>query len=362
MTKKTLGYVEMEWTCPRCGSKNPGPQKSCSGCGAPQPDDVEFEQAAEEELIAEEEEIERAKTGPDVHCAYCGARNPAGAKTCTQCSADLTEAAARVSGRMVGAHRREAAPDVACPSCGAMNPATAHECSQCGASLARPEPKPEPPTPASRAAAPQRGGCGRVAIIAGVVLIALIALGIFLTRPSSDIAAIVEDVSWTRTIPIMGMVPVTYEDWQDEIPPEAVIGDCRREPHHVQDSPAPNSKEICGTPYTVDKGSGYGEVVQDCQYEVYEEWCEYSVEELQVVDQIVQSGNDLNPTWPAVTQLAAGQQAGEGEETYEIVFDTDGGTYTYTTSDPAEFAQFQDGSRWLLKVNKLGGVVSVEPR
>ncbi len=362
MTKKTLGYVELEWTCPRCGSKNPGPQKSCSGCGAPQPDDVEFEQAAEEELITDEEEIERAKTGPDVHCAYCGARNPAGAKTCTQCSADLTEAAARVSGRVVGAHRHEAAPDVACPSCGAMNPATAHECSQCGASLARPEPEPEPRTPASRAAAPQRGGCGRVAIIAGAVLIALIALGIFLTRPSSDMVAAVEDVSWTRTIPIMGLVPVTYEDWQDEIPPEAIIGDCRQEPHHVQDSPAPNSKEICGTPYTIDKGSGYGEVVQDCQYEVYEEWCEYSVEELQAVDQIVQSGNDLNPVWPAVTQLAAGQQAGEGKETYEIVFDTDGGTYTYTTSDPAEFAQFQDGSQWLLKVNKLGAVVSVEPR
>ena len=355
--KKTLGYVELEWTCPRCGSRNPGPQKSCSGCGAPQPDDVEFEQAAEEELITEEAEVERAKAGPDVHCAYCGARNPAGAESCTQCSADLTEATARVSGQVVGAHRREKAPDVACPSCGAMNPASAHECSQCGASMARPEPKPEPSKPAARA---QRGSCGPVILIAGAVLFALVILGIFFTRPSGDRAATVEDVSWTRIIPVMGLVPVTHEGWWDQIPSDAVMGACQPEPHHVQDQPAPNSKEICGTPYTVDTGSGYGEVVQDCRYEVYEDWCQYTTKELQVVDQVVQSGNDLNPRWP-VTQLAVGQQEGQGQESYEVVFDTDGGTYSYITSDPAEFARFQSGSQWRLKTNKLGAVVSVEP-
>jgi len=113
MVKKTLGYVELEWRCPRCGSRNPGPEKTCNGCGAPQPEDVEFEQPAEEELVTEESEIERAKAGPDVHCAYCGARNPADAEICTQCGADLTEASARVSGRVVGAHRDKPAADVA---------------------------------------------------------------------------------------------------------------------------------------------------------------------------------------------------------------------------------------------------------
>ena len=358
MVKKTLGYVELEWRCPRCGSRNPGPEKTCNGCGAPQPEDVEFEQPAEEELVTEESEIERAKAGPDVHCAYCGARNPADAEICTQCGADLTEASARVSGRVVGAHRDKPAADVACPSCGTLNPATAHECSQCGANLVRPEPKPEP-EPRRPTAQAQRRGCGPVILIAGVVLIALVVLGVFLTRPSGEAAVTVEDVSWTRTIPVMGLVPVTYEGWFDEIPSEAVVGDCRLEAHHLQDSPAPGSKEICGTPYTVDTGSGYGEVVQDCQYEVYEEWCEYRVKEWQVVDTRTSSGNDLNPRWPEA-QVVAGQRAGEGEESYTIVFETDGGTYSYTTSNVAEFAQFQPGSQWILKVNKLGAVVSVE--
>jgi ribosomal protein L40E len=355
MTKKTVGYVRLEWTCPRCGSRNPGPEKSCANCGAPQPEDVKFEQAVQEELITGEEEVKRAKAGPDVHCAFCGARNPAGAEICTQCGADLGEATARVSGQVVGAHRHEPVPDVPCPSCGARNAASAHECSQCGASMARPIP--ESRRPAARV---QSGGCGPAVYVVGAALILLVILGIFLTRPSGDIAASVDSVSWTRSIAIMGLTPVARENWLDEIPPDAVIGACTKEPHHMQDQPAPNSKEVCGTPYTVDTGSGYGEVVQDCRYQVYEDWCEYQVQEWQKVDVVTLSGDDLNPRWP-VTQLDVGQQEGSGEESYQVVFDTDGGTYTYVTSDPAEFALFQPGSRWTLKVNKLNAVVSVEP-
>ena len=54
MTKKSLGYVELEWICPNCDTKNPGPQKTCLSCGMPQPDDVKFEQRAQETLIEDE--------------------------------------------------------------------------------------------------------------------------------------------------------------------------------------------------------------------------------------------------------------------------------------------------------------------
>ena len=110
MTKKTLGYVHLEWACPNCQRKNPGPQKFCNGCGAPQPEDVEFIQAAEEKLITDEAEIARAKAGPDVHCPYCGARNPGDAEFCGGCGGNLAEAAARESGRVVGSHRDKPAP------------------------------------------------------------------------------------------------------------------------------------------------------------------------------------------------------------------------------------------------------------
>ncbi|MGQ9683479.1 MAG: zinc finger protein [Anaerolineae bacterium] len=78
MPKESLGYVRLEWTCPNCGTRNPGPQNKCAGCGAPQPADTAFTQAPQEQLLTDQAEIARAVSGADVHCPYCGARNPAG--------------------------------------------------------------------------------------------------------------------------------------------------------------------------------------------------------------------------------------------------------------------------------------------
>ena len=36
------------------------------------------------EPVLEEEELARAKMGPDFPCAFCGTRNPAGAESCSQ--------------------------------------------------------------------------------------------------------------------------------------------------------------------------------------------------------------------------------------------------------------------------------------
>jgi len=357
MSKETLGYVRLEWTCPNCGAKNPGPQKLCAGCGAPQPEDVQFEQAAHEELITDEAEIARAKAGPDVHCAYCGARNPAGAEICTQCGAELTEAVARASGRVLGAHRTGPVKQVPCPSCGAQQPATALKCSQCGASMAQPKPAPRKTAPAKRSRARWVGG-----VISAVMLLACLGAILFfiLSTRTQDVVGSVQAVSWTRSIAIEELGPVTAQGWRDEIPAGAVLGTCTQKVHHTQSDPAPNAEEVCGTPYTVDTGSGYGEVVQDCEYRVYAEWCQYTTEEWQVVDQATLRGDDLNPRWPNL-QLNANQRQGEREERYKIIFNADGKQYTYITHDAAEFARCQIGSQWVLKVNTFNAVTSIEP-
>ena len=33
MPQETVGYVKLEWTCKRCGSKNPGTTRICAACG-----------------------------------------------------------------------------------------------------------------------------------------------------------------------------------------------------------------------------------------------------------------------------------------------------------------------------------------
>jgi hypothetical protein len=66
MTQKELGYVELEWTCPRCNTRNPGTQTTCGNCSAPQPEDVMFEVPVRGELLKDKEKIEHAKSGPDI--------------------------------------------------------------------------------------------------------------------------------------------------------------------------------------------------------------------------------------------------------------------------------------------------------
>jgi hypothetical protein len=59
--------------------------------------------------------------------------------------------------------------------------------------------------------------------------------------------------------------------------------------------------------------------------------------------------------------LGQNQRAGAKEETYKVVFDTEQGQYTYQPSTETEFAKYQVGSRWVLKVNTFNAVMSVEP-
>lgn len=365
MTRKTLGYTQLEWVCPNCDTRNPGPQKVCSSCGMPQPEDVEFRQPAQEKLITGQAQIDQAKSGPDIHCYYCGSRNPAGAKTCSQCGAPLSEGKARKHGQVLGAHRGKPAAKVTCPACGAPNQPDAPRCAQCGASLVQPEPA-RPKT----AAKPKPGRGMRFGIVGGIILVALIgacvAFFVLLTR-TEDTTGRVKNVSWTRQISIEALVPVTREDWRDNIPPGAVISACTEKVHHTEQRPTGQQREICGTPYTVDTGSGFGEVVQDCttedimeSVEVYAESCRYTVEVWQKVDEATLTGNDYNPRWPSPL-LKPGQREAERQENYTITFTTQAGTYTYSTHNQNLFNQAQIGTEWILKVNTFNTVTAIEP-
>ena len=366
MTKKSVGYVKLVWTCPNCGTRNPGPQKTCTGCGYPQPDDVEFEQAASEELIKDQAEIEKAKKGPDIHCFYCGARNPADAKTCSQCGGDLTQGHKRQAGKVLGAHKKGPVGTITCKSCGAEVPANAPKCPACGASLAEPKAKPRPkPATAQRAPAKPLNKFATFGILA-LVLTLMACFGFFLFS-TKDLGGTVAGASWERSIAVEEFGPVKHEDWKDNISFSANIDNCAPRVHHTQDNPPPDkssAKEICGTPYTVDTGSGYGDVVQDCRYEVYKDWCSYTVDEWRVVDTLTARGQDDTPRWPMLQTTGAVNQRREGarSEEYEIIFDADGERYTYTTHNVTLFQQAKPGSKWILTVNKLGGVTGIEPK
>jgi hypothetical protein len=358
MTKKTVGYVHLEWACPRCLTRNPGPQKFCNGCGAPQPPDVEFEQPVQEKVLKDAAEIAKAKAGPDIHCPFCGSRNAGTAKFCGACGGDLKEGQKREGGRVLGAHRAREAPPVVCPACGASNQPGAPRCARCGSALAvAAEPSAEA-KPTTQPITRNKAAIGAIGLLL-VLCLGAAAVFFLLGNRTSQVEAQVESVEWSRSMPILALAEVQSEAWADEIPADAPIGACSLEYRYTQSEPAANAVEVCGTPYTVDTGGGYGEVVQDCQYEVYDEWCSYTALDWQVVDTATVSGMDLSPYWPEVA-LGEGEQYGEGEEQYHVVFATEDGLVRYEPGDASEFAQFEPGSLWMLEVNALGAILGIE--
>src|SRR6266508_3584987 len=135
-SKRTVGYIQLEWTCPNCNSRNPGSMKTCQNCGAPQTENVQVEQLAEQKMVTDENAIKAAQAGADIHCPFCGTRNPATAKVCSQCGADLKGGQARQSGRVM-TPVQAVSKTVVCKNCKTENPSTNRVCSKCGAPLPR---------------------------------------------------------------------------------------------------------------------------------------------------------------------------------------------------------------------------------
>lgn len=326
MAKKTLGYMELEWTCPNCGTKNPGMVKTCKNCGSPQPENIQFGVGEQQEILTDQGKIAQAQKGADIHCPYCGTRNPADARNCSQCGGDLTGGARRASGMVVGAAAAQ-------PQGG----------STAGA------------TPASTKTSIFRPW---MLLPVGVLGLACCALLAFLFLHTDKTTGTVQAVSWERVIPVQELRDATHEDWRDSVPSDGKILSCDQKYRTTQDNPAPVSTEVCSTEL-VDNGNGSANVVENCSYKVYDDYCKYTVKEWQEVDKAVAQGTDLQPYWPSA-QVSSGEREGERQATYTIQFQTDKGLKTYTTDDETLFKQFQPGSTWTLEINALGAVVKVQ--
>lgn len=330
MARKTLGFVPLIWQCPYCETQNPGPIKKCTSCGAPQPEDVDFKTVDEEEFnfIKDEALIRMAKAGPDIHCPYCGTRNPGGTELCNHCGGDLSLGGeVRKAGVKVESVSAEKAP---------------------------------PPVEASSPKKKRSRAFVIFGIIGGIACLAAFVVLMILLLKTDEIIGTVTDVAWERSVAIEAYQTVTDQAWWDEVPEDAEIISCSQEYRYTSDEMQPNATEVCGTPYVEDTGTGVGEVVQDCTYEVYDDYCEYQTMQWVVVDTTTESGSDLNPAWPSPT-LTGEQRLGEREEDYAITFSSDGTSFTYETTDTELFLQAKPGSEWILNVNQFNAVQSIEP-
>ncbi|MCQ3937440.1 MAG: hypothetical protein DPW18_10395 [Chloroflexi bacterium] len=349
MQRRSKGFVQLEWVCPNCDGRNPGPAKTCQQCGAPQPENVQFQRAADEKLITDEKAKAAASAGADIHCGFCGTRNPAAAATCSQCGADLKEGKARQAGRAL-----EAPPTppkvVKCTNCGFENPGAASTCSQCGAPLPKAvSPQPAPvKTGAAPSAKPKSKGLNWLVFggIGAFLVVCCVALLFLFVLPSRTVEGTVASVYWQTSVPVQEVQPVNYTNERGSPPSDAYNVSCRTE-----------SQEICEEK-TIDRGNGYAEVVQECRTET-EQYCSYTVDEWKTIQTYDLSGDDLYPVYAEPT-IFADQRVGTASQTLNVYFDTADGQITYSPGSVDEFQQFQIGSTWTLKLNALGGVVGVE--
>ena len=326
MARKTLGFVNLVWTCPSCTTQNPGPIRSCTSCGAPQPAEIQFEEVDQSkfELIKDEALIRMAKAGPDKHCPYCGTRNKSTEDLCVECGGDIS------TGALLRKH---------------------------GDKIRSPQEAP------STDAAPRKKmskGCltGLIitAVITGIGLIILLILSL----QSETVSAKVTDVKWELTKVIESYTSVEGRDWYDEIPEGAELVSCSSEYRYTSDEPVANATETCSEPYTIDTGTGVGKLVQDCTYRVYDDFCVYTGYAWVVTDTLVTSGYDLSPYEPEAT-LSSTQRVKELTENYTIYFASGSDQYSYAFNDYDLFSYATIGSTWDLEVNGFGSVTSATP-
>jgi ribosomal protein L40E len=344
--KETIGVVQLEWVCPNCSGRNPGPEKTCKNCGAPQPENVKFQRAADEKLITDSDTIKAAKSGADIHCGFCGTRNPAGATNCSQCGGDLKEGKRRQAGEAL-----QSAPKVKiikCTNCGTENPSTERNCKSCGSPLPGAQPS-QPATAqasASKAQAQTKkpnwlllGGIGALFLACCIAAIFLFVL------PSRTVQGTVSDVHWITYVPVEQIEAVKYTDQSGSPPSDAYNLSCRTDTH-----------EVCEEK-TIDQGNGYGDVVKEC-HDVTEDICSYTRDEWQTFQTYTLEGSNLTPVYdnPSIT---SDQRIGTSSEELTVTFSTSDGQVNYTPSSVSEFQQYQPGSTWKLSMNAAGGILSV---
>jgi len=348
--RRSLGFVENEWKCPNCDTRNKGSQKTCENCGAPQPENVQFELPHEQKFVKDEESIIAASAGADIHCGFCGTRNPATARTCSQCGGDLKEGAARKTGRIMQAPPPQP-KIIKCQNCGTGNPSGNSTCSNCGAALPKVQgsqaPLPMPAKPAEKPAGTKKTNWVLVGSLLGALALCCIVAGFLFFFPTSSVEGTVTNVHWQTNVPVQEIQPVRYTDERGNPPSNAYNESCRTE-----------SREVCEQK-SVDRGNGFSEVVEEC-YTESDQYCSYTVDEWTIIQNYPLDGNDLQPVY-ASPSLASDQRTGDKSAEFTVVFSTDDGPETYSPGSVSEFQMFTLGSSWNLKLNALGGVVSVEP-
>jgi hypothetical protein len=226
-------------------------------------------------------------------------------------------------------------------------------CKECGAPIKQAEAVAPPPSPAlaqapaTPASAPKKKVNGWIfAAIGAFFLICCVAAVMLFAIPSKSVKGTVTNLQWQTSVPVQEIQAVNYSNERGNPPSDAYDLSCRTD-----------SQEVCEEK-TVDQGNGFAEVVKECHTES-EQYCNYTVDEWKTIQTYTLDGNDNYPVYENPS-LSGDQRAGSATESLTVIFSIPDGQETYSPGSISEFQQFEIGSVWTLKMNAMGGVMSVE--
>lgn len=350
---------EGRWDCRYCGSQGiRGRDIACPACGHVRDKEVRFYLPEEADEVLDAALLQRAKSGVDWLCAFCGTSNVATAEQCRQCGAskaDSNQHQAEQTYTLENVPRSAKAP--------------------------KPTPAPAPPPPS------KSGGCGSVVAIAAVLLLFFVGLGAWLLWPRSSEMA-VTGYRWERTIAIEELQTVTEEGW--DVPAggrrlserQAVYGynqvltGYETRTRNVSEQVQVGTEAYpCGQR---DLGNGFFEEVL-CDRPIYEtrtrsETYEepiyqsvpimrtsytYEIDRWRVVTTRRVGGTNRRAEWPTLN-LRDNQRAGARTEQYIVVLE-DGNRRRYELEvSQAQWEALREGQRVEVQTDAFGKPISIE--
>jgi hypothetical protein len=184
--------------------------------------------------------------------------------------------------------------------------------------------------------------------ILAALVVCCVVIGALFLFPSKSVKATVTNVHWQTSVPVQEVRAVDYNNEPGSPPSGAYDVACHDDSHDVCEQK------------TIDKGNGYSEVVQECHKET-QQYCSYSLDEWTTIQTYPLEGNNLQPVYDS-PNVSSGQRLGDSSEDLTVTFSTlNGQQETYSPGNLTEFQKFTVGSTWTLKMNAVGGIVSVAP-
>ena len=327
MSKLVMGY----WDCPICGNKEiRGDVTNCPACGRAR-GDVKFYvkgytegQSLQKEELSQFEELDDQKAAemgenPDWYCSFCNSLNSDKAQVCSNCGATRADSEANYFDRLKKKEEQAAAEQAARPQA----PAKAQKKSR------------------------------SPLVIFAVLLLALIAVFVWMNGSKTAGDLKVTALQWTRVINIEENRKYSESDWS--LPAGAQQTGTRREIHHYdsvldhyETVEVQRSRSVYDhDEYTmVDNGNG---TFREVSHPVYRTEYYTDTEQRPVYRQepryatkyyydiwrwtpsrdVVASGEDHNPEWP-VPDPGANEREGKHSEEYRFTVE-----HTEKTNEPA---------------------------